>query len=374
MLKELESKRVDELFKTPVLQQTAFWSKIKSRMGADPVALNFKARRSDFTGTGEGEACYIDSDIVVLVQRIDNLHSVAYVPYGPELEPREESSGVFLEELSEQLRSFLPDDCIMIRYDLDWESFWARDDDFYNEKGEWEGPPERAVQELRFNMSTENWNLRKAGSNILPSNTIYLDLLRSDNQILGGMKSKTRYNISLSGRRGVEVKVCGIESLDVWYELYKETAIRNSFFLHSADYFRVLLTEKASDTKSPAEVLLLIAEYDQKPLASMFLVISATRATYLYGASSSSMRNLMATYALQWKAIQTAKSRGCVLYDMFGVSPFADSSHPMYGLYRFKTGFGGKMHHALGCWDYPLKKEIYNSYAAQEMSQQGYHL
>ncbi len=374
MLKELESKRVAELFSTPVLQQTAFWSKIKSRLGAEPLALNFKVKLSGLAGRNEKTTDYIDSDIVVLVQRIDNLHSVAYVPYGPELEPKEEYSGIFLEELSEQLRSFLPEDCIMIRYDLDWESFWAKDEDFYNERGEWEGPPERVVQELRFNMSTEKWNLRKSGSNILPSNTIYVDLEKPDKHILSGMKAKTRYNIALSHRKGVEVRTCGIESLNIWYQLYSETAIRNSFYLHSPDYFRVLLSERATDTKSPAEVLLLIAEYDKKPLASMFLVISSTRATYLYGASSSSMRNFMATYALQWKAIQIAKSRGCVLYDMFGVSPFADSSHPMYGLYRFKTGFGGQMHHALGCWDYPLKNEIYSSFVAQEMNQQGYHL
>ena len=67
----------------------------------------------------------------------------------------------------------------------------------------------------------------------------------------------------------------------------------------------------------------------------MFLVLSAHRATYLYGASSSSMRNLMPTYALQWKAMLIAKKCDCTEYDMFGVSPNPDPSHPMYGLYRF---------------------------------------
>lgn len=67
----------------------------------------------------------------------------------------------------------------------------------------------------------------------------------------------------------------------------------------------------------------------------MFLVLSAHRATYLYGASSSSMRNLMPTYALQWKAMQIAKKCDCTEYNMFGVSPNPDPSHPMYGLYRF---------------------------------------
>lgn len=79
------------------------------------------------------------------------------------------------------------------------------------------------------------------------------------------------------------------------------------------------------------------------PLAAMFLVMSAYRATYLYGASSSRMRSVMPTYALQWKAMQIAKQCGCMEYDMFGVAPNPDPSHPMYGLYKLKQGFGGEI-------------------------------
>lgn len=59
---------------------------------------------------------------------------------------------------------------------------------------------------------------------------------------------------------------------------------------------------------------------------------------------------------------------------MFGVAPYNDSSHPMHGLYRFKTGFGGEMHHAMGCWDYPLNEDLYSYFTAMEMNQQGYHV
>lgn len=58
----------------------------------------------------------------------------------------------------------------------------------------------------------------------------------------------------------------------------------------------------------------------------------------------------MPTYALQWCAMQTARRAGCSEYDLFGVAPNADPSHPMHGLYRFKTGFGGQMYHQMGCW------------------------
>ena len=62
----------------------------------------------------------------------------------------------------------------------------------------------------------------------------------------------------------------------------------------------------------------------------------------------------MPTYALQWEAIRRAKAAGCLEYDMFGVAPQPDPTHPMYGLWKFKHGFGGEIFHQLGCWDYPL--------------------
>ncbi len=52
---------------------------------------------------------------------------------------------------------------------------------------------------------------------------------------------------------------------------------------------------------------------------------------YLYGASSSEHRNVMPAYALQWKAMITAKANHCLEYDI-GIAPHCDSSHPMYCL------------------------------------------
>ena len=119
---------------------------------------------------------------------------------------------------------------------------------------------------------------------------------------------------------------------------------------------------------------LLIAEVNEEPLAAMFLVYSGQRAAYLYGASSSTKRNYMATYALQWEAIKNAKVRGCIEYDMFGIASKPEPSHPLYGLYRFKKGFGGNILHRMGCWDYPLNSELYQGYRTAEMTSQGYHL
>jgi len=374
MLTYIQNKEIEQLYTTPIVQQTAFWSVVKKKLGATTLAINFNSRKSDLYNIPQSEDDVIVSDVLVIVRYIDQNHSIAYVPYGPELQPDDEFQGLFLEELSECIRSFLPKNCIMIRYDLCWESYWAKEQNYFDPDGNWIGEPQISTQEMRFNFNTVNWNFKKTSSNILPSNTIYVDLNKDIDEILATMKPKTRYNIGLAERRGIVVKSSGIENIDIWYKLYQETAQRNHILTNDIKYFRAVLSAKTNDMRSPAEVKLLIAEYNNQPLAAMFLIITGNRGTYLYGASSSENRNLMATYALQWEAIKISKASGCTEYDMFGVSPNPDPKHPLYGLYRFKTGFGGEIYHSLGCWDYPLDVEKHRHLIALELLEQGYHL
>ncbi len=373
MLTNVYCKGIEQLYTTPIVQQTSFWSAVKESLGEKTLAINFRTTQSCISHKVNEDKSVL-SDLLVIVKRIDSNHSVAYVPYGPELEPEDDFQGLFLEELSESMRSFLPADCIAIRYDLRWESYWAKDREAYDESGIWKGEPHISTQELRFNFNTINWNFRKSSSNILPSHTIFLDLKRDINAVLQGMKPKTRYNIHVAARKGVSVRTIGIHDIDIWYKLYVETAHRNNIYLNDIKYFKAVLNAQMYQSKSPAEVMLLVAEWNDMPLASMFLVIAEKRASYLYGASSSAHRNLMATYALQWEAINLAKQKGCTEYDMFGVSPTPNPTHPLYGLYKFKVGFGGDLYHSLGCWDYPLMNDKYNCFIAKDLSRQGFHL
>ena len=372
MTLEIEPKEILDAYSTPIVQQTAFWSKVKQQLGIHSSAFEFKARNSDLY-LNVGGYSYTQGDVIMFYQYLNSEDYIAYFPYGPEIEPSEENQGCFLEELSECLRSYLPKNCVALRYDLNWESHWCKEDDF-DENGVWKGLPEKTFQEFHLNYSTCNWNLKKANSNILPANTVLVDLHRSEEEILSQMKPKTRYNIKLSERKGVDVRSVGIEGLDVWYKLYCETANRNKLNVNSLDYFRSVFTSRMEKITDDVEVKLLIAYADKEPLAAMFLVLSSHRATYLYGASSSENRNMMPTYALQWKAIQIAKANRCTEYDMFGIAPRPEPSHPMYGLYKFKQGFGGEIYHQLGCWDYPLDEEKYSVFQAYEMKQQGYYV
>lgn len=368
---QIEPKQIIDAYSTPIVQQTSFWSKVKERLGLFSSAYEFKVRNRDiYEGVG-GFSC-TNADFILFFQYLNQEDYLAYVPYGPEVEPSENNQGAFLEELSEILKSYLPKNCIALRYDLNWESHWCKEEDF-DEDGTWIGLPKSEFQEIKLNYGTCNRNLRKANTNILPANTIVLDLMQKESDLLQRMKPKTRYNIKLALRKGVEVRSMGIEGLKIWYDLYHETALRNGLFINDYLYFETMFASKMEGEDNEVKVQLLVAYYDGIPLSAMFLVLSSYRATYLYGASSSQMRNVMSTYALQWKAIQIAKANNCFEYDMFGIAPSPNPSHPMYGLYKFKQGFGGEIYHQLGCWDYPIEEDKYNYFSACEMNMQGYY-
>jgi hypothetical protein len=370
---EVETKGLKEIHKSNIIQQTAFWGRVKQQQGIVPYAFRYKVS-DDLSFRLQESPQTVNDDILILLQYIDRTHTIAYVPYGPKDEPAPENHGKFIEELSEVLRPHLPKGCIAIRYDIPWENLWAREDDYFDEQNNWLGPPAVQNQEMRVNFNTNNWNLFKTPTNILPSNTIFLDLNKNEEQLLGAMKSKTRYNIRLSKRKGVEVNSYSMNYIDEWYKLYKETSKRNGITLHNKEYFQSILNTHTNDLNSPAEVKLLMADYDNEHLAAMFLILSKSRGTYLYGASSGEKRNLMATYAIQWEAIKQSQQAGCNEYDLFGSAPNSNPGHPMHGLYRFKSGFGGYMFHRMGCWDYPLDIENYELLRAQEVNNQAYHI
>jgi lipid II:glycine glycyltransferase (peptidoglycan interpeptide bridge formation enzyme) len=364
---QVKRKTTRNISESKVLQQTVFWSRVKRKQGVESEAFEIRIDASEVNPSVRHRKDIID-DVLILIVNIGDNNNIAYVPYGPTIRPSDEKQGAFLEKLSEGLRCALSGRCVGVRYDLLWESPWAKDNSYYNEKQNWLGPPAKESQEIRMNFDTQNWNLKKALTNILPADTNFIDLKKDEGRLLKEMKAKTRYNIRLSRRKGVRVKSGSLEDMDIWNALYRETCARNGMCLPNRGYFRAVLDASAGERESGADVELLIAEIEGRPVAAMFLVISGKRATYLYGASSSTQRKYMPAYALQWHAIKLAKSRGCTEYDMFGLAPHPNPAHPLYGLYRFKTGFGGTLFHRLGCWDYPFDQRKYEMYRAAEMT------
>lgn len=349
----LKSKKLRELNPTDIVFQTEYWGKVKDRLG-------WKAYAFDIGSSLSG------GDLLVLIKSSCGDSPVAYVPQGPELAPEEGSQGIFLEALSESLAEKLESRVSFIRYDLPWKSPYAQE---MHEK-QWYDFPESRVREMRMNFATKKWNLKKAPVDMTVSDSFIVNIGGSEEEILSRMKPKTRYNINLARRKGVQVRIASPERLPIFYRLYRETASRNGFSTSEFTYFSALFSAHEK-VQSGSETVLLLATHNQDVLAGAVVAISKTGAIFLHGASSTEKRDHMASYALHWEAIRYARSRQCRTYDMGAVSPSRDPGHSFFGLYRFKSGFGGQILHRSGSWDYPIDQEAYMTFRNMETLQGG---
>jgi len=218
-----------------------------------------------------------------------------------------------------------------------------------------------------MNLGTDERNLWKASRDLLPPDTVMIDLRDPEETLLERMHPKTRYNVRLAERRGVTVVEGGLADLPAWYAVYRETAARHSLEPMSFEHAEAMLHERADDDGASSNVTkLLLARHDGQLLAGMILALTPTRATYLYGASTRSHRDLMGSYALQWGAIRRAKAHGCRDYDLLGAAPRAGTAHPLAGVHRFKSGFGGRLLHREGGRDFPFDDTTYPPLRAPE--------
>lgn len=349
----VEPKDAWSLYPTDILFQTSFWSEVKLQLG-------WKTQAFDFRSPGA------EGDVLILIRHLGKGISAAYVQQGPENGPHPEEYGPFLEDLSEALMKHIGKDLAFIRYDLPWPSQYAGDGTERQLYPDGSIRPEPRLQEVRMNFGTRSWNLRKAAVDMTVADALIIDLAQSEEKLLAGMKPKTRYNIRLARRKGVEVVCSDINELPVFYDLYCQTAERNKFDACSYYYFSALYSALAS-TPDSSEVHFLLAKHNKDDLAGAIITISGRTATYLFGASSNQNRNMMAPYAVQWAGIRLARVKGCLTYDMGAVAPSSNLEHPFFGMYRFKTGFGGTITHRGGTWDYPLINEEYMVFRNAEM-------
>lgn len=189
-------------------------------------------------------------------------------------------------------------------------------------------------------------------------NTMWVDLTASENDLLSSMKQKTRYNIRLAERKAVKVRHATPEDFPLLYTLYSQTCIRDGFIIRPGEYYFSIWKLLYENGMAKA----LIAEVDNTAVAGLILFYFAEKCWYFYGMSSDLHREKMPNYLLQWEAIKLAKSLGCKIYDLWGAPDSLDESDPMWGVYRFKEGLGGKFVQTIGAWDYPENSFQYHLY------------
>lgn len=200
---------------------------------------------------------------------------------------------------------------------------------------------------------------------VQPRSTLLIDLRGSEEDVFNRMKPKTRYNIRLAGRK--EVTVRASDDIENFYNVMDVTSRREAFHVHSLEYYR-----RAYELFHPRGMCeLFVAEFEGRTLAAVMVFASRKTGYYFYGASADEERNRKPTYPLQWEAIRWAHRKGCTEYDMWGIpDEAADVSEDeaegredgLWGVYRFKRGFGGVVRRAVQTFDRVYNPLLYKFY------------
>jgi lipid II:glycine glycyltransferase (peptidoglycan interpeptide bridge formation enzyme) len=189
----------------------------------------------------------------------------------------------------------------------------------------------------------------RAPVDLVPRETLYIDLLQSEDALLSGMKPKGRYNIKLAERSGVAVvSDTTADCVKRFYSVMGEASSRDQFAVEPRQFFDHL----AAVLVPAGHAQFLFAEHDGDTLGALLLITYGDRATYLYGGVTNRKRNLMGGYELQWAAMKAAKEAGCTTYDFYGFDPYRAPEHRYARFSQFKSQFGGDVVRFIGAQDY----------------------
>lgn len=185
-----------------------------------------------------------------------------------------------------------------------------------------------------------------------------VDLSRTKEDLMASFSQKTRYNIGVAQKKGVEVYESTKDAdFEIYLKLYFDTTKRQKYFGHTTSYH-----EKVWGILKPAGMArVLIAKYQGEPLVAWMLLNFGDTLYYPYGGSSTEHREVMASNLVCFEAILLGKKMGLKYFDMWGaLGAEADTSDPWFGFHRFKAGYGPEHVEYVGTFDLVLKPILYN--------------
>ncbi len=319
------------------LLQLSQWGALKARFGWQAVRLALET---------DGQ---LRAGAQVLFRHLPLGRTLAYVPKGPVMDFTDDAAAQLWPAVHALARSRR---AIWLKVEPEW-------------------PDDPALATRLF-----GWGFRPSPQTIQPRRTMWVDLAADGDAILAGMKSKTRYNVRLASRKGVQVRRGTLDDFDAFYALMQSTSARDGFPVHSREYYHT-----AYRLFVPAGMArLFLAFYEGELLGALMAFACDEKAWYFYGASSDRHRNRMPNHLLQWEAMKWAKAQGCTAYDLWGIpdedeatleAQFAERRDGLWGVYRFKRGFGGRVQRYVGAYDAvysPLWYKLYTAFVARRQS------
>jgi lipid II:glycine glycyltransferase (peptidoglycan interpeptide bridge formation enzyme) len=189
-------------------------------------------------------------------------------------------------------------------------------------------------------------------------NTLALDLRQEEGALLAQMNQGTRRKIRAAEKAGVVIRLATREEWPALYALYQQTGERGGFLIRPAEYYFRLWA--AMGAAGMARIL--VAEWEGRVVAGAVILHFGPKAYYFYGMSGEAGREAYPNHLLQWTAIRWARGGGYALYDWWGAPNHFREDDPMWGVYRFKDGFGGEVLRYIGAWDYVPYPPLYWAY------------
>lgn len=298
---------------------------------------------------------------LILNQRLPMNKSWLYCPRGPEISVGQISA---FSKFFSDLKSGLDKNNVFFRFEPEIT------DGYFNDEGHYIRQPElltKALEGIKCAARTAKVRLKPAHAHYQPQNTLILNLLYSEDDLLLQMKPKGRYNIKVAQKHQVKIekfdprhtpKPLLKDAVHSFYQLLIQTTGRDGFSGHSESYYLQMLEHLNSSIPESSErelvnihpaphSYLYLAKYNGETVAGIIVTHHQKTAIYYFGASGNLHRNVMAPYLLQWQAIKDAKSAGLHFYDFLGISPLnqktgePERNHPWAKVTDFKLKFGG---------------------------------
>src|SRR5579859_2126981 len=202
------------------------------------------------------------------------------------------------------------------------------------------------------------------GKPLFTKYTFQLDLSPTEDQLFAKLNNKTRYNVNLAFRKGVQIfENTTKEGMEEYLKILAETTKRQGFYAHSPQYFNTLW-----ETLGNSGMLRIFqAVYENQVLVSWIMFIFNGVLYYPYGASRDIHREVMASNLMMWEMIKFGKNNDCNMFDMWGsLGPEPDAKDPWFGFHRFKKGYGGELIEFVGTYDLVANPPMYSMYKVAE--------
>ncbi len=164
-----------------------------------------------------------------------------------------------------------------------------------------------------------------------------LDLNKSEAEILAEASQGFRRKLRKAEKLDIEVMASSDDAaINEFCRLEKLHAERQKYVAFSTSF----LTKQFEAFREGDEVLIYTAKKDGDILAQNFMIFYGAEASYHYGVSSELGTKYSAAPLLHMAAMEEARKRGCIRYNLWGIVEKEETNHRFYGVSEFKRSFG----------------------------------